>query len=408
MIDSALEQRRHEAERIREQYGVIVPSFVYRHPAIDPQEAAKLAINLNIVGFDPSRGKDRYQFNAEQRGLYLCRMFGVDIKGAYDLPSERLSLRQPTQFGDLFPSGKSVEETSAIERQRRETFHAELLQLEMDLLRRRGVTIPSYSNLLEYCADVPKRTGYIKKVKSRNWGIPPYIPTPKQVLWDLQEHYSQFVQNAMQVFNPLLDWELYLRGEKELTGWDGWNLQNLGDEGYDYFSMISRWGGGTRIKASRVDYSDVLITHATNLQAANEIIEAGFIQRYRVNFSAGRVVGNQSPDTIVFIFPRAIVDNNYLLYPYSEESIERELRAHEPVSIDFCLAAIPASPELFSDIQGQSTGRIVFGERTLKRWGAHYLKTGKLWIDSEENQVRTIAQGIPASRTKFFDNFYWI
>lgn len=248
MSFSSLEQRREQAERIKEQYEVIVPSFVYKHPPIDPKEAAQLAIALNLVSYDPNRGKDRYQLSAEQRGLHLCRMFGVDIKGAYDLPGERLSLRQPMQFGDLFPSGKSVEETSAIERQRREIYHAELLQLEIDILRRRGVTIPSYSNL---------------------------------------------------------------------------------------------------------------------------------------------------------------VDNNYLLYPYSEESIEKKLRAHEPVSIDFCLAVVPASPTLFPDIQGQSTSRIVFGERTLMRWGKHYQKTGKLWTDNEKERIKAIAENIPVSRKRVFDGFYW-
>lgn len=408
MIDSALEQRRHEAERIREQYGVIVPSFVYKHPAIDPQEAAQLAIDLNIVGFDPSRGKDRYQFYAEKKGLYICRMFGVDINGAYNLSANKLTLRTPAQLIDLFPSGKNIDQVSAAEQQRREDYQAELLQLETDLLRKRGVKIPGYESLLEYCASIPESTGYLAEELSRNWGIPPYIPTPHQVLWDLQEHYSQFVQNALQVFDPLADWELYLKGEKVLASWEGWNLQNLGDEGYDYFSMTSRWGRGTRIRASRVSYSDALLTHTTNLHAANEIIELGFLQRYRVNFSAGRIVGNQDTDKIIFIFPREAIENNYLLFPYSEESIEKEIRSFEPISMDFCLAAVPASPDLFPDVQGKSTGRIVFGDRTLKRWGAHYLRTGKLWTDTEKEKIRTITKNIPISRTRYFDNFYWI
>lgn len=192
--------------------GIRVPYFVKDHPPINPAEAAKMMFDLHIydaflLGFqDPQRR----QFLAELEGLKFCRRNGVRPNEAYKLSEEKLIPKSASDILDRFFNGSTLnlEEVKRREKERIDKRNKAILQLETDLLRRRGIKVPSFRSLLEYCAWVPEVTGYNERIRGWAKDKPSRLkdlPEPADVYWDLLQHYYQIVEGADKSFDPLKD-----------------------------------------------------------------------------------------------------------------------------------------------------------------------------------------------------------
>lgn len=374
-----------EVERIEKETGVRVPLFVSRWPAIDREKTAKLAIDFDLV--DKEWQEQRI---SERAGLLFCRDHGVDIDEAFKNAAswERTRPSALELFERFLNPCWEKNQLAASEAKRREKRDLDILHLETDLLRKRGVEIPEFSSLIEYCGWIPEATGINQKYRKWGWTN---LHVADEVYWDLMEHYAQIIKGAKGAFAPLTDFEQYLKKEKDITPWDQWNLQNMGEEDITYYSMSVRRGGGARTRSGKIDSPERLVTHSTPLNSARSIVESSYFDP-RVCLSVGRVVSGKTFPEVTFIFDRQDLAKVYSIRKYGESSHENEVRCEEPIHVGFAISCVPLTRQLFPDYHGSSQGTIALGDETMQRWEKHYLTTGKLWDEKEIERIRAIAR----------------
>lgn len=384
-----------KVERIERETGIRVPLFISRWPAIDRERAASLAYEFDLI--DKEWLKQRYKRLDDKRaretaaiaGLLFCRNHRSNVDKAFEKAKEWEKTRPSSlELFERFLNPSWNKNQIAIEEtRRRERRDLDILHLETDLLRKRGIEVPEFSTLLEYCGWVPESTG--SNQKHRKWGWSD-LHTAEEVYWDLMGHYAQIIKGARKAFDPLGDLELYLKGEKDITRWEEWDLQNMGEEDISYYSMSVRWGGGARTRSSEINFPERLVTHSTSLNAARSIVEGSYLDP-RVCLSAGRVVSVRSAPEVTFIFDRQELGKVYSVRRYGEARHEKEVRIREQVHVGFAIGCVPTAPSFFSDYHGSGQGTTALGVESMQRWEKNFLKTGKLWSENEVEKIREIA-----------------
>ncbi len=384
-----------EVRRIERETKVRVPSFVSRWPAIDREKAADLALANDLVdkqwlvyrhgGLD----NEHVRWFAARAGVLFCRNHDVNVEGALrNVTSWERARPSSLELFERFlhPRWNKIQLTASEVRRRKER-DMDILHLEIDLLRLRGFEIPELPNLVDYCQWLLDSTGINEKYKRWGWT---HRQDPQMVYWDLMGHYSQIIKGARSAFNPLTDFELYLKGRKDIQGWEDWNLQNMGKDDITYYSMSVAWGGGARTKSSEIKYPERLVTHTTSLNAARSFAESSYLDP-RVCLSTGRVVSVRSYPEVTFIFDRVDLAKVYSIRQYGETEHEKEVRCQELVNIGFAIGCVPMSRTLFPDYHGGSQGTQSFGDATIQKWEERYLKTGLLLDAGEIEMIRLIA-----------------
>lgn len=382
-INSTEALNNSQTERIERETGVRVPSFISQWPAVEKKTAAELARSFNLVD---EQWQD--QRTLEKAGLLFCRDHNVGVDEAYKNAAswERTRPNVLNLFDRFLNPNWDRNQLAVSEAKRREKRDLDILRLETDLLKKRGIIIPNFSKLIEYCAWIPEITGTNQRRKE--WGGK--SETADVVYWDLMDHYSQIIKGSRHAFDPLTDFELYLKGKKDICHWDEWDLQNMGKEDITYYSMSMAWGGGARTISGEIDTSERLLTHSTSLNCARSIIESSYLYP-RVCLSVGRVVSVRENPEVTFIFDLKDLGKVYSVREYGESSHEKEVRCEEPVHIGFAIGCVPMSEELFPDTYGHYQGTTARGDKVIQRWEKHFLKTGKLWEEEEVARIRATA-----------------
>ncbi len=205
----------------------------------------------------------------------------------------------------------------------------ELLALELSwIANQSGLTTPSFYSLDEYC----------------HWLSPKH---PEIVKWDLLRHYA--AQNDAA-----------------------------------YLPVFKR-NNVTIRKPYHHDYQDRLLTHSLAYEYWLQAEESGFLPgRPQVCFSSGQAVFKGDVfdgfDSMTVIFDRQVLEQVYILQPYSDHDVEweREIRAHEPISLGLALGWIPTEDFLRSDLNHWGQLTCVCGKKMMADLESDYLKTGIL------------------------------
>lgn len=392
------------AERIvsiEEKSGVRVPDFVKKVEPIDSAEAIKISKDFNL-GYR----EDRDWYN-QILGIELCRRLETTPEKLYNLPKEIFATPTVSEIVQRLSDRPlpNINERITQEKRIQEARNFDLLKLECDLLKKRGIEVPTFVTLEEYAEWIGEFDG--SNSKYREWNGKNYafqIPHAKAVIWDLLDHYKQFFEGARRSADPLSDWERHFSGVTPLTDFDSWHVQNIGKEDISYYSMRQRWGRGTRTRPNHSSYDDELITHTTSVATAKDILLENKLNGGRNNFSAGRVVASGMKGRYVtFVFPRKLIESTYNLQPYAEpmDYNEREMRAYEPISLDFCIGVVPTVTEIFPDFHGHTTGNDLYGDATIKRWGEYFKTTGKLLSPDEQRKIQEIANKIQIRKPSY-------
>lgn len=206
-MEANLEYRKQQAERIYRETGFPVPEFVYSLVPVNRAEAAKLAFDLGLVTYNPEQG-DRSIYIAEFEGLALCRRFNISVEQARSLNGKVYRSKNAAELFEALPTAVSAEDASTSEQVRRQNIQNQLLSVETAILKRRKVPVPDITTLADYLGWVSEFV-----VLSR-------MHTVTEILWDFQEHYNQALFNsASRSFDPLADWEKYIKGEVDLKDW---------------------------------------------------------------------------------------------------------------------------------------------------------------------------------------------
>lgn len=394
MSDGAAEYGIEEkVARIEHETGMKVPGFIAELPAINPAAAADLSRREGLIpAWRLERLGDNYKWIEDahaKAGLRLCRRLKISPLIQPDQLAELLRRPSALELFDRFkaPDIDRMRELARSETRRRELRDNDILAMEIGFLRRRGIEVPHFDTLLQYCEWLPEHMGINEQI--RGWGSE--IQTARDIYWDLQKHYHQTILQARQSFDPLSDWEQYLKGELDITKYDQWYLQNMGKDDISYYSMSEHWGGGARTRPGTRAYTSALLTHSTSLGQAQDIVAEGYLEP-RVCYSSGQLTvphGNQ----VVFIFPKDILTSTYSVEPYTEPGggHEAEMRSNELNSINFAIACVPIVPELFPDQHGSGEGSIAMGQSTIARWEAEFRRSGTLWSSEEEAHIRELA-----------------
>lgn len=367
-----------------------VPKFVKAVPIIDRDFAIYVGRErgqekLKRVRLDRYDQARQEQFLAEV-GLEYIREHNISSEA--DL--EQMVSGSEPKLMDLFnlfrPENMSQRQQLALdENHRRKQRDQDILQTEKVLLSRRGIKVPNFVSLLDYCAWIPEATGVNPKVRQWGWDER-HLHNGYDVYWDLMDHYDQIMRKVGKSLNPQQDWMDYLDGKLDLIDSDSWDLHNMGDEDVSYFSMSVRWGGGARTRPDRLDYPSRLLTHTTSWSSLKRIYKENYLNP-RVCYSADRVIQvNVRNNPITLIFDRQELEAAYVLRPYTEPggSHEHEIRSNETNHIGFCIGMVPTTTRLFPDIQGAEAGTVARGEAVITRWSQQYEATGNLWTTEQE------------------------
>lgn len=247
---------------------------------------------------------------------------------------------------------------------------------------------------MDYCTWIPESGGHNPRIREWGWHES-WLQTADDVYWDLMAHYSEISEKARKAFDPLSDWELYLKGEKSSeTGPGNWSLNNMGEKGdLSWYAIMLKYDGRTLHRPSRTHMKGRLLTHTTGLYAANQIMKRGYL-RPRICYSATRVISVREPVQVTFIFDREIMQRTYSIKSYQEASHEQEMRSHEINSIQMAIACVPTVTQIFKGIQGRGQGTVAIGEETIAQWSDRYEREQRLWTPEEEKAIRSIATTI--------------
>lgn len=382
--------------------GVHTPRFISDLPAIDPDGALELALTLlpmQIAGM-PRRNREdpeSLRYWGARLGLKYCRNHQLTLEEAFVLAEQepQVQLTQLELF-DLFAHRDEYQTQLLIqqEQQRRTKRDKDILQLEIDLLARRGIPTPQFANLLEYCAWIPEWSGYNKWAKDNHAAI----QTGDVIYWDMMEHYAQILHNSQyNSFNPQNEWQQYIEGTLDITDINSWSLQNMGNEDVTYLAMAQRWHQPAKARQTphiNKHYTGKLLTHTTSYNQAQNILESSFLFPkvcYSVNLV---IVPNPLDEKITLLFDREEIESNYSVFPYIESgsSHEQEVRSNEKTALGFCIGMVPQSQRVFTEIEHYGQGTRSLGRAMVEKWDQQYQETGQLWTNTELENLRSIAQ----------------
>lgn len=145
-----------------------------------------------------------------------------------------------------------------------------------------------------------------------------------------------------------------------------------------------RANNGIICKLHNKDYSHRLITHSLPGEYWSQEKQQGFLPAQpKVCLSSGQVVfvGDVSSGmtSMTVIFDRKILEQVYTLLPYSDHEVEweREIRAHEPISLDLALGCIPTY-EFVQELNHWGQLTCVCARRIMADLEKTYLQTGKI------------------------------
>jgi len=383
-------------ERIEAETGVRVPAFVSDWPAIEQELAADLALANGLINKDwliyvyGKLDHEEARYSASQAGLRFCRDHNVNVQEALrQAPTwERQRLSPTGLFIRYLQPDWDRGQLVSSEASRRARRDMDILHLETDLLRKRGVDVPELANLTDYCRWIIADMGVNEKYE--RWGRE-FREDGPMIYWDVMEHYSQIIKGARYSFDPLTDFESFLHGKKDLTPFEAWDLQNLGEADITYYAMSESWGGGARTRTADITFPSRLLTHTTSLNAARSIIESSYLEP-RVCLSSGRVVSVRSHPEVTFIFDRQALAQLYSVREDGESTHENEVRSEELIHANMAIGCVPMSSALFPDTYGRSQGTQALGDLTLQRWEQNYLSTGSLWDQEEIKKIMAICQ----------------
>lgn len=226
------------------------------------------------------------------------------------------------QEAESFTSVLESEKGRITERNRK------LLALELAWINiQSGLVVPSCQSLDDYC----------------RWLSPRH---PKIVKWDLLRHHAIHEDSA--------------------------------------YLPVYQENNRTICKPHHKDYQDRLLTHSLAWKYWNHVEKSGFLPgEPRVSLSSGQVVFKgdvfDGINSMTIIFDRQILEQVYTLLPYSDHDVEweKEIRAHEPISLGLALGWMPTQKFILElNHWGQLT--CVCGQDIMADLESDYLKTGTL------------------------------
>lgn len=379
-------------ERVHQETGVRVPGFIANLPTFTPQQTQAVAEKLNLLrdnhvfqSSTPNMSQSRKERMMQWKGLQFVRQHRYSPEQVlqleqYDPPP---SLNKRELFELFLNPPWNREEVLEAERQRILARNADILRLETDLLRKRGVEVPDLESLLDYCAWLLEYQQVNQRYQTYGWS---FRQTPDMIYWDMMKHYSIIFQAISKTYDPLGDFEAYTTGD--LTYSDllqKWELMNMGEEDITYFSMAKKWGGGAKEKSGDPTDAGQLLTHTTGIKQLNSIL-AKNVMNSRVCFSQGRVVtsaGSLGLEDMTLFFDLRELRRIYSLRRVIEAEFEKELRCYESIDPRLALACIPVLDASYTDYHGSGQGNTAMGEEKITRWSEQYYQNGGMLTETE-------------------------
>src|SRR3989344_584356 len=324
--------RQSEIERVQNETGVRIPSFISQWEPIDPEEAASVALELelgDIKLFQKRYGSpddSRVRQASQEYGVKFCRNNSVTVAEAFALGKDAAhAAPSPLELFEQFLAidHDQMRQISLKEIERRNKRDTEILYLETDLLRMKGIEVPEFDNLLEYCA-------WTTATHAKNSIWLDFDATeeelqhdPTDVYWDLLGYYSDIMEAARNSCDPLRDWESHLRGEKNIkhyTEWDLSDYENSEDNEITHFGASALYDGMLGSQPSTDSPAGNLLTHTTDVENARPILARGSLTP-RICYSVNNVVHpgyyyeNGPLRHVTFIFNRKMLESTYSIKP---------------------------------------------------------------------------------------------
>lgn len=379
-------------ERVHQETGVRVPGFIADLPTFTRQQTQAIAEKLNLLrdnhvfqSSDHKMSQSRKERMLQWEGLQFVRQHGYSPEQAlrleqYDPPP---SLNKRELFELFLNPPWNREEILEAEQKRILARNADILQLETDLLKKRGIEVPSLESLMHYCAWLLEYQQVNQQYQAYGWS---YRETPDMIYWDMMEHYSVIFRTINKMYDPLGDFEAYATGD--LTYSDllqKWELTNMGEDDITYFSMSEKWGGGAREKSDDPTDTGQLLTHTTGINQLNSILAENALKP-RVCLSQGRVVssaGSLGLEGMTLFFDLRELRQVYSLRGVNEAEFEKELRCYETIDPRLALTCIPVLDAFYRDYHGSGQGNTAMGEEKVSRWSEQYYLTGSVLTEAE-------------------------